>query len=96
MVDFGGWAMPLSYPTGTLAEHRACRDATALFDVSHLGTVRVDGPSSFDTLQSALSNDLRKIGPGRAQYTHLLDPADGSVTDPAQVSGAVHSLFVLQ
>ena len=81
MVDFGGWAMPLSYPTGTLAEHRACRDATALFDVSHLGTVRVDGPSSFDTLQSALSNDLRKIGPGRAQYTHLLDPADGSVTD---------------
>ena len=81
MVDFGGWEMPLSYPSGTLAEHRACRGACALFDVSHLGTVRVDGSDAFDRLQLTLSNDLRKVGPGRAQYTHLLDPDDGSVAD---------------
>src|SRR5438270_2397005 len=82
MVAFGGWEMPLSYPTtGTLAEHRACRNDAALFDVSHLGTVRVVGADAFDTLQRALTNDLRKITPGRAQYTHLLDDADASVLD---------------
>ena len=81
MVGFGGWLMPLSYPGGTIAEHQACRTDSVVFDVSHLGTVRVDGAGAFDRLQSALSNDLRKVGPGRAQYTHLLDDADGSVVD---------------
>jgi aminomethyltransferase len=73
--------MPLSYPAGTLAEHRACRTEAVAFDVSHLGTVRVDGPGGFDRLQQALTNDLNKVGPGRAQYTHLLDEADASVLD---------------
>ena len=82
MVEFGGWDMPLSYPaTGTLAEHRACREGAVAFDVSHLGTVRVQGSGAFDDLQRALTNDLHKIGPGRAQYTHLLDEADASVLD---------------
>ncbi len=81
MVGFGGWSMPLAYPAGTLAEHRACRGAAVAFDVSHLGTVRVQGPDAFARLQQQLSNDLRKIGPGRAQYTHLLDDSDGSVLD---------------
>ena len=81
MVSFGGWLMPLAYPEGTLAEHRTCRSDAVAFDVSHLGTVRVVGTGSFDLLQREFSNDLRKVGPGRAQYTHLLDPEDGSVTD---------------
>jgi aminomethyltransferase len=81
MVPFGGWTMPLSYPTGTLAEHRACRSGAAVFDVSHLGTVRVTGPQAHQRLQSALSNDLRRIGPGRAQYSHLLGADDASVLD---------------
>jgi aminomethyltransferase len=81
MVPFGGWDMPLSYPTGTLAEHRACRTGAAVFDVSHLGTVRVEGSGALDRLQQALTNDLGKIRPGRAQYTHLLDEHDGSVLD---------------
>jgi aminomethyltransferase len=80
MVPFGGWEMPLAYPAGTVAEHLACRSGAVVFDVSHLGTVRVEGAGSFDELQGALTNDLRRIGPGRAQYTHLLD-ADGSVVD---------------
>ncbi len=80
LVPFGGWEMPLSYPLGTLGEHRACRVGAVVFDVSHLGTVRVEGPDAFDQLQSVLTNDLRKIGPGRAQYTHLLDE-DASVLD---------------
>ena len=81
MVPFGGWDMPLSYPDGTLAEHRACRRDAVVFDVSHLGTVRVSGPGAFDVLQEAFTNDLRRIEPGRAQYTHLLDPHDASVVD---------------
>jgi aminomethyltransferase len=81
MVPFGGWDMPLSYPAGTLEEHRACRTGAVAFDVSHLGTVRVEGPGAHAALQPTLTNDLDRITPGRAQYTHLLDPADGSVVD---------------
>ena len=81
MVPFGGWDMPLSYPDGTLAEHRACRHGAVVFDVSHLGTVRVTGPDALAALQAAFTNDLGRIAPGRAQYTHLLDPDDASVAD---------------
>lgn len=81
MVSFSGWEMPLSYPGGTLAEHLACRADSVVFDVSHLGTVRVSGPGAFDALQWAFSNDLNRIGPSRAQYTHLLDATDASVLD---------------
>ena len=63
-----------------MAEHRACRQDAVVFDVSHLGTVRVEGPDAFDHLQQSLTNDLRRISAGRAQYTHLLDET-GSVVD---------------
>jgi aminomethyltransferase len=81
MVEFGGWEMPIAYPSGTIDEHLACRNRAVMFDVSHLGTVRIDGADAFDRLQTTLTNDLAKIGPGRAQYTHLLDPVDASVVD---------------
>jgi aminomethyltransferase len=73
--------MPLAYPSGTLAEHAACRTGAVIFDVSHLGTVRVEGPKAFEQLQACLTNDLSRIAPGRAQYTHLLDESDASVLD---------------
>ena len=81
MVPFGGWEMPLSYPLGTLDEHLACRNDSVVFDVSHLGTVRVEGSDADERLQFALTNDLYRIAPGRAQYTHLLDDVDASVLD---------------
>ncbi len=100
MVPFGGWEMPLEYPTGTIAEHLACRRDAVVFDVSHLGTVRVDGDDGFERLQRTLTNDLTKIGPGRAQYTHLLDDADASVLDdiivwwhPESASGPVFDVM---
>lgn len=80
MVPFGGWEMPLEY-SGTIDEHLACRNGATAFDVSHLGTVRLRGDGALDRLQRAFSNDLGKIGPGRAQYTHLLDDTDASVLD---------------
>ena len=81
LVPFGGWLMPLAYGHGTLHEHRACRASAVVFDVSHLGTVRVTGADAVNLLQRELTNDLRKVEPGRAQYTHLLDADDGSVLD---------------
>jgi aminomethyltransferase len=81
LVPFGGWEMPLAYADGTIAEHLACREGAVAFDVSHLGTVRVEGPEAHDRLQQVLTNDLDKVGPGRAQYTHLLDADDASVLD---------------
>jgi aminomethyltransferase len=80
MVPFGGWEMPLAYGEGTVAEHRACRGDAVAFDVSHLGTVRVQGPDALALLQRTLTNDLERVAPGRAQYTHLLDE-DASVAD---------------
>jgi aminomethyltransferase len=79
-AEFGGWDMPIQY-TSVLEEHRACRDDAVVFDVSHLGSVRVAGPGALDALQWAFTNDLGRIGPGRAQYTHLLDPHDAHVVD---------------
>ena len=81
MVPFGGWEMPVAYPGGTIDEHLACRNDAVVFDVSHLGTVRVAGADALDNLQRAFTNDLTKIAPGRAQYTHLLDETDASVLD---------------
>ncbi|MGZ6974155.1 MAG: glycine cleavage system aminomethyltransferase GcvT [Acidimicrobiia bacterium] len=80
MTEFGGWDMPIQYRS-VLEEHRACREHAVVFDVSHLGSVRVAGPAAVPVLQWALTNDLGRIGPGRAQYTHLLDPDDAHVVD---------------
>src|SRR5260370_18938817 len=79
-APFGGWEMPLQY-SSVLEEHRACRSDAVVFDVSHLGSVRVGGDGAVDALQWAFTNDLHRIGPGRAQYTHLLDPDDAHVVD---------------
>lgn len=80
MVEFGGWDMPVAYPTGTIAEHLACRSHAVVFDVSHLGTVRIEGYYAKAALQGVLTNDLDKIEVGRAQYTHLLND-QGCVLD---------------
>lgn len=80
MTEFGGWDMPIQYRS-VLEEHRACRERAVVFDVSHLGSVRVTGTGAVPVLQWAFTNDLGRIGPGRAQYTHLLDPEDAHVVD---------------
>ncbi|MCB1569066.1 MAG: glycine cleavage system aminomethyltransferase GcvT [Xanthomonadales bacterium] len=93
MVPFGGWEMPVAYPAGTLDEHLACRRDAVVFDVSHLGTVRVEGPQALGLLQAAFTNDLTKVAPGRAQYTHLLDPTDASVLDDIIVWWVADEVF---
>jgi aminomethyltransferase len=73
---FGGWLMPIEYE-GVLSEHRAVREGAGIFDLSHLGKVVVEGPDAFDRLQRLLSNDLRRVEVGRAQYHHLLNEGGG-------------------
>ena len=81
LVEFAGWEMPISYPTGTLSEHDECRNACVMFDVSHLGSVLLEGEGAFEELQYAFTNDLSKISPGRAQYSHLLNQKGYVVDD---------------
>jgi aminomethyltransferase len=79
-TEFTGWEMPLQYE-GTLAEHRAVRASCGVFDVSHLGRVRLRGPGASGLLSRLLCNDLTRIEPGRAQYTMMLDEGGGVVDD---------------
>lgn len=79
-VDFGGWTMPVQYE-GVLAEHQAVRERVGVFDVSHLGRVRVAGLGAADLVGRLFCNDIKKIEPGRAQYTMLLNDAAGVVDD---------------
>ena len=71
MVDFAGWEMPVRYGS-ELDEHRAVRSAAGLFDVSHMGEIRVTGPGALDYLQGLTPNNVAKLAPGRAHYSALL------------------------
>ncbi len=79
-AEFGGWEMPLEYG-GVLTEHAAVRDRVGIFDVSHLGKALVKGPGAKSYLNTRLTNDLNKVGPGQAQYTLLCDASGGTVDD---------------
>lgn len=79
-AEFGGWLMPVSY-AGTVSEHHATRTAVGLFDVSHLGKALVRGPGAAEFVNSALTNDLHRIGPGKAQYTLCCNESGGVIDD---------------
>src|SRR3954454_14338385 len=72
MVDFAGWEMPVQY-AGVIDEHRAVRTAAGLFDVSHMGEVRVRGAGAEAFLQRLTPNDVARLVPGRAHYSGLLN-----------------------
>jgi len=81
MVDFAGWEMPIQYPTGINSEHLAVRESTGLFDVSHMGEVRVRGPQATPFLSFATLNDPAKLRPGRGQYSMLPNDRGGLIDD---------------
>ena len=81
MADFGGWEMPIEYPTGVVAEHTAVRTAVGVFDVSHMGKLVVSGPGAAAALNRILANDLDRIGAGQAQYSMLCTDQGGVVDD---------------
>src|SRR5436305_2732169 len=71
MVPFAGWEMPVQYK-GVMEEHRAVRTAAGLFDVSHMGEIRVRGKGALPLLQRLTPNDVAKLVPGRAHYSGFL------------------------
>ena len=77
---FSGWSMPVSY-AGTVSEHNATRNAVGLFDVSHLGKALVRGPGAAEYVNATLTNDLRRVGPGKAQYTLCCNASGGVIDD---------------
>jgi aminomethyltransferase len=79
-AEFGGWLMPVSY-AGTVSEHNTTRNAVGLFDVSHLGKALVRGPGAAEYVNSALTNDLGRIEPGKAQYTLCCNDSGGVIDD---------------
>ena len=80
MVPFAGWEMPVQYE-GVIPEHLTVRRDCGVFDVSHMGELEVEGSRARELLQSLLSNDLDRIGPGQAQYTLLTNEQGGIVDD---------------
>jgi len=81
-ADFGGWEMPIEYAGGgVVKEHTAVRQAVGVFDVTHLGKVSVRGPGAAAFVNATLTNDLGRIGPGKAQYTLCCDDATGGIVD---------------
>ena len=78
-TDFGGWQMPLKYGS-ELSEHHAVRKAAGLFDLSHMGEVRVTGPQSAEALDYALTARVSNVAPGRAKYSLICTEA-GTILD---------------
>ena len=81
MVDFGGWAMPVSYPGGILDEHRATRQAVGVFDVCHMGEIHFRGSRAAEAVQRLVTNDVGRLADGRALYTVACLPTGGIVDD---------------
>ena len=82
MVDFGGWEMPIQYPSGIVAEHLNTRRNCGIFDVSHMGRLIIEGPDRVAFLQKVLSSNVEALAVGRAQYCIIPAP-DGSAVDDA-------------
>ena len=81
MVDFGGWEMPIQYPTGIIEEHLYTRRACSLFDVSHMGRLYISGPDSAAFLQHVLTSNVDALVDGRAQYCILADEFGYAIDD---------------
>jgi aminomethyltransferase len=84
MTDFGGWEMPLWYPTGSVKEHLAVIERSGVFDVGHMDLLRVRGKDAFDLLQLCLTRDIAPLAAGACGYSVILDER-GHVVDDAIV-----------
>jgi aminomethyltransferase len=83
MVEFNGWDMPVEYPSvgGIMAEHNAVRTGAGVFDVSHMGDIRLSGPQALAAVQHISMNDAARLAVGQAQYSALLYPQGTFVDD---------------
>ncbi len=94
LVDFAGWSLPLQYPAGIMAEHRQCRAAAALFDVSHMGQVLVHGDAADRAFEALVPGNVAELGQDRLRYT-VLTNAPGGVLDDLMVGRTARGLYVV-
>ncbi len=94
LVPFAGYEMPVHYPAGILAEHRQTRIAAGLFDVSHMGQVRLSGPDVVRALERLVPGDIAALAPGRMRYTQFTN-AKGGILDDLMVTMGEDHLFLV-
>ena len=94
LVPFAGYEMPVQYPTGIMAEHLHTRAAAGLFDVSHMGQVRLPGASAAADLEKLVPGDIQALKPGRMRYT-LFTNAQGGILDDLMVTAMEDHLFLV-
>ena len=81
MVDFGGWEMPIQYPSGIVAEHLYTRKCCGIFDVSHMGRLLIEGPDRTKFLQHVLTSNVQSLELNKAQYCIIPNENGGAVDD---------------
>ncbi|HEY0201699.1 MAG TPA: glycine cleavage system aminomethyltransferase GcvT, partial [Burkholderiaceae bacterium] len=94
MVPFAGYAMPVQYPAGLMAEHRHTRSAAGLFDVSHMGQLRLAGADAAAALETLMPVDVQDLAVGKQRYGLLTNDAGGMIDDLMFVNRG-HDLFLI-
>lgn len=94
MVPFAGYDMPVSYPAGIIAEHRHCRDSAALFDVSHMGQLRLIGDDAARALESLVPMDVADLAVGKQRYAFFTNSA-GGILDDLMITRRDNDLFLI-
>jgi aminomethyltransferase len=94
MVPFAGWEMPVQYPAGIIAEHTAVRSAAGLFDIGHMGLIKVEGDRALALIQKATTNDASRLAGNQCQYTVLCNERGGTIDDLLVYLLPMHYLIV--
>ncbi|TPE61412.1 glycine cleavage system aminomethyltransferase GcvT [Sandaracinobacter neustonicus] len=94
MVPFAGYAMPVQYPTGVMAEHLWTRESVGLFDVSHMGQLTLDGEGAAEWLESIAPGDFKALAAGRMRYSLLLAD-DGGILDDLMVTNTGSRFYLV-
>ena len=96
IVPFGGYLLPVQYPTGVITEHMAVRKGCGMFDVSHMGEILLKGPGSTAFLNHLLTNEYTKMEDGQARYSPMCNESGGVVDDLIVYKVKENSYFLLQ
>ena len=94
MVPFAGYEMPVNFPGGIIAEHKQCRESAALFDVSHMGQLRLVGDDAAAALESLVPVDVVDLAPGKQRYAFFTN-ANGGILDDLMITRREKDLFVV-
>jgi aminomethyltransferase len=94
MVPFAGYDMPVQYPAGIVAEHTACRTAAALFDVSHMGQLLLEGPNAATALETLVPVDVQGLAVNKQRYAFFTNDA-GGILDDLMITRREHDLLLV-